>query len=224
MSQQRWLRSLSPKAEFILVVGIGVGYFVVDGLLELFHLDGAPLFVALPIPSLWIYQLPVIGVVAWILAARGWRLVDLGKKPTVAGGLLGVPLAVTAYGAYYVLWILAPPIAMPGTGQRIALDMADVPLQNVVAAALVNSLFEELIVVGYVMTAARKQASVWTAINISVAIRLSYHLYQGIAGVLSILPMSYIFAYWYARQRSLFPLIVAHAILDSIAFAIYYAA
>ena len=43
--------------------------------------------------------------------------------------------------------------------------------------------------------------SVATAVNISAAIRLSYHLYQGVAGVLSVVPMGLLFAIWFARTR-----------------------
>lgn len=61
--------------------------------------------------------------------------------------------------------------------------------------------------------------SVATAVNISAAIRLSYHLYQGVAGVLSVVPMGLLFAIWFARTRQLWPLIVAHAIVDFIGLA-----
>lgn len=53
-----------------------------------------------------------------------------------------------------------------------------------------------------------------TAVNISAAIRLSYHLYQGAAGVFAVVPLGLLFGFWFARTRQLWPLIVAHAILD----------
>jgi hypothetical protein len=56
--------------------------------------------------------------------------------------------------------------------------------------------------------------SLTTAINTSAGIRLSYHLYQGVAGVLNLVPTGLLFAIWFARTRQLWPLIVAHAILD----------
>jgi CAAX protease family protein len=62
-------------------------------------------------------------------------------------------------------------------------------------------------------------ASLATAVNISAAIRLSYHLYQGVAGVLAVVPVGLLFGVWFARTRKLWPLIVAHAILDFLAFA-----
>ena len=40
-------------------------------------------------------------------------------------------------------------------------------------------------------------ASLATAVNISAAIRLSYHLYQGVAGVLAVVPLGLLFAFWF---------------------------
>lgn len=57
------------------------------------------------------------------------------------------------------------------------------------------------------------------AVNVSALIRLSYHLYQGVAGVLAVVPLGLLFGFWFARTRQLWPLIVAHAILDFVALA-----
>jgi uncharacterized protein len=57
-------------------------------------------------------------------------------------------------------------------------------------------------------------ASLAMAVNISAAIRLSYHLYQGVAGVLTVVPVGLLFGFWFARTRQLWPLIFAHAVLD----------
>lgn len=61
--------------------------------------------------------------------------------------------------------------------------------------------------------------SLATAVAISIAIRLSYHLYQGIQGVLTVLPIGLLFGIWFARTRQLWPLIVAHAIIDFVGLA-----
>ena len=41
-----------------------------------------------------------------------------------------------------------------------------------------------------------------------------------VVGVLGIVPMALLFAYWYAHTRRLWPLIVAHAILDLVGLAV----
>ena len=55
--------------------------------------------------------------------------------------------------------------------------------------------------------------------NVSTAIRLSYHLYQGAAGVISIITTGLIFGYWFARTRQLRPLVAAHGYLNFVAWA-----
>ena len=53
----------------------------------------------------------------------------------------------------------------------------------------------------------------WVAINVSVVVRLLYHLYQGPIGVLTIVPMGLLYGYLYSRTRQLWPLVVAHVLL-----------
>jgi membrane protease YdiL (CAAX protease family) len=79
---------------------------------------------------------------------------------------------------------------------------------------LINPIFEELIVVGYLIPVLEKMKNLTFAINVSVMIRLLYHLYQGPVGVVSIVPMGLLFAYWYAYKRNLWPLLIAHFIED----------
>jgi membrane protease YdiL (CAAX protease family) len=95
-----------------------------------------------------------------------------------------------------------------------------IPATTIVANGMINPLFEEVFVCGYVMTALRKEGHTWFALNASVAIRLLYHLYQGPLGVLSIIPMGLMSGYWYARTGRLWPVIVAHAAMDMLAMLV----
>jgi membrane protease YdiL (CAAX protease family) len=52
-------------------------------------------------------------------------------------------------------------------------------------------------------------------------LRGSYHLYQGIGGFIGNLGMGVFFAIFFVRTRRVGPLIVAHAIIDSVAFVGY---
>ena len=81
-------------------------------------------------------------------------------------------------------------------------------------ASLVNPVFEEVFVCGYVITALKERFGLTTAVNVSAALRVSYHLYQGAVGVVGVAPLALLFAYWFGRTGRLWPLIVAHAIMD----------
>ena len=84
-----------------------------------------------------------------------------------------------------------------------------------------DGFFEELFVCGYLISALKEKRGFAMAVNASAALRISYHLYQGTIGVLTIVPMGLIFAYWYARTGRLWPLIVAHATMNLIALMAY---
>jgi membrane protease YdiL (CAAX protease family) len=49
---------------------------------------------------------------------------------------------------------------------------------------------------------------------------VGYHLYQGVLGALTIAPVGLLFAYWYVRSGRLWPLIVAHGLIDFIGLTI----
>jgi membrane protease YdiL (CAAX protease family) len=88
------------------------------------------------------------------------------------------------------------------------------------AVSLLNPVFEEVFVCGYVISALKERRGTTTAINVSAGIRVFYHFYQGALGILGITPMALIFAYWFARTGRLWPLIVAHAVSDFVALAV----
>jgi membrane protease YdiL (CAAX protease family) len=96
-----------------------------------------------------------------------------------------------------------------------------VRLLDLALVCLVNPFFEEVFVSGYVIAALDPRRTAWTGINVSVAIRLLYHLYQGPVGVLSVVPIGLVFAWWYARTGRLWPLVMAHALFDFLPLAGY---
>jgi membrane protease YdiL (CAAX protease family) len=83
----------------------------------------------------------------------------------------------------------------------------------------VNPVFEEVFVAGYVIEALRQRFGVTTAINVSVVIRASYHLYQGVPVFPFHAAYGLLQGYAYVRYGRLWPLIVSHALLDFFAFA-----
>jgi uncharacterized protein len=99
---------------------------------------------------------------------------------------------------------------------QASLVSTDISVANILAVSIINPVFEELLVVGYVITTLKKVRSITYAVNASVAMRLVYHLYQGPLSVISIIPLGLIFAYWYAKRGMLWSVIIAHALFDFI--------
>jgi membrane protease YdiL (CAAX protease family) len=91
-----------------------------------------------------------------------------------------------------------------------------------IGAALQNSVVEEVIVVGFVMRRLTQLGwGPWAAIATSAVVRGSYHLYQGIGGLLGNMAMGAFLGWLFVRWGRVMPLIVAHALIDIVAFVGY---
>lgn len=118
----------------------------------------------------------------------------------VAGQALGINTTVAAANLPQVWW--AVPV--------------------LILAAIENAVLEEVVVVGYLLTRLRDLG--WrnrSALAASAVLRGSYHLYQGIGAFVGNAIMGVIFAYFFQRTRRVLPLIVAHTILDVVAYLGY---
>jgi uncharacterized protein len=233
-----WIRSLSGGAEVAIVVCTAFGWFIVGSLWS-FGDTLAPSY-QFPAITEWELSALVLQEIALLLALgfflwrRGWTLTLLGlawaERP-VKGSL---PLAI----GHQLLWAVALVFAvmvptaliytvlaqyMPQSVASTATPFvsAGVGLGVVLAVCLVNPIFEELFVCGYLVCRVAPRYGAWLAIHVSTAIRLGYHLYQGPIAALAIIPVGLIFAYWFVQRKQLWPPIIAHAGLD---FAALYAA
>ena len=76
-----------------------------------------------------------------------------------------------------------------------------------------------MIVVGFVMR--RLTQLGWgpgAAIGTSAFVRGSYHLYQGVGGLLGNMAMGALFGWLFVRWGRVLPFVVAHALIDIVAF------
>jgi len=221
---KRFLSTFSPVAEFFIVTGIAFGPFLLAEALSLAVPRSGPHHTSLTLLVLVAQELVIGGLLLWFLRAREWTLRDLGLaenaplQDLAAGGLL----FMAVYSAWFLIWNLTAAISpdlilsMIKTGGNVV--GAHIPPLTSVTVSVVNGAFEELFVVGYMMSAlARMKKSAWFCVNVSTAMRLAYHLYQGPLGVLSVVPTGLIFAFWFARTKRLWPIIGAHILMDTVA-------
>ncbi|WP_156509800.1 CPBP family intramembrane glutamic endopeptidase, partial [Rhodococcoides corynebacterioides] len=85
-----------------------------------------------------------------------------------------------------------------------------------------NSVAEEVLVVAWLLS--RLRALGWSdnrSLVASALLRGSYHLYQGFGAGLGNVVMGLIFGRYYQRTTRLWPLVVAHALIDIVAFVGY---
>ncbi|WP_328389788.1 CPBP family intramembrane glutamic endopeptidase [Nocardia sp. NBC_00416] len=131
---------------------------------------------------------------------------------------------------------LAAVIGLPGLGlyliaQSLGVNVTIVPdaltehwwrLPALVLSACANSAAEEIVVVAYLLT--RLRALGWSensALAASALLRGSYHLYQGLGGGLGNIVMGVVFGRYWQRTGRLWPLIIAHAVIDTVAYIGY---
>ena len=85
-----------------------------------------------------------------------------------------------------------------------------------------NGILEEVLVAGYLLHRLRQLA--WRdgpALATSAVLRGNYHLYQGLGGFTGNLVMGVLFGRLYQRWGRTTPLIIAHTLIDTVAFIGY---
>ncbi len=138
---------------------------------------------------------------------------DVGMGTALAAAI-GIP-GLALYAAGRALHVTAS--VVPASG-----DVQWWRILTYVLLAAGNAVAEEVVVVGYFLTRLR-QLGVGRAGRVASAavLRGSYHLYQGFGAGLGNLVMGVIFGAAYERWRRLWPLVIAHFLLDVVAFVGY---
>ena len=89
-------------------------------------------------------------------------------------------------------------------------------------AALRAGLTEEVIFIGYLFDRLRRLGWGWWAVILSTAaLRAAYHAYQGFPSMVGNFAMGVVFGWCYRRWGRVMPLVIAHTVIDVIAFVGY---
>lgn len=178
-----------------------------------------PVFTNAELLGTIIFELIQLGFLGWFLRIRGWTLEKFGLsfswRATAAGLALLAFTYVVTLGAQFAAQIIFDYDIRAAIARAPKVD-PDLSMQLVFLVSVVNGIFEELFVAGYIITSLTERRGMWMAINVSVVVRLLYHLYQGPIGVMTIVPMGLLYGYVYSRTRQLWPLVVAHVLVDII--------
>lgn len=213
---RKLLQSLTPGAEFLIVIVVAFGPFIVESLFAALHPGAGSRHTAENLDFLVAYELTLLVVLGTFLYFRGWSFKRLGLAPTLLDTAIGLGLGLFVVLTYAFLWsVLAaymPQLAAAASHTGVA--GRSVPLAAAIAFVIVNPVFQEVFVAGYTITVLKDTRGEFFAFNASIAIRLLYQLHQGVLGVITVIPLGLILAFWYTRTGKLWPLIVAHAALD----------
>lgn len=161
---------------------------------------------------------------AYLLWRGGMRLAEIGldrghpRRDLLWGVGLSALIGLPGLALYLIGWQLGINL----TVQPSTLDETWWRPITLTLSAFGNSFAEEMLVVGYLLTRLR-QLGVRenSALLISAVLRGSYHLYQGFGGFVGNLVMGLIFGRIWQRTNRIWPLVVAHTLLDIVAFVGY---
>ncbi len=172
----------------------------------------------------------VIRLTAWgalgvyLLYRAGYRLsavgLDLAQKGKDALRGLGLAalIGVPGLGFYLVahaagINLAVAPSTLGETWWR--------PVVLVLLAAG-NAWAEEVLVVGYVLTKLRQLGfRENTSLVFAAVLRGSYHLYQGFGGFIGNVVMGLVYGRYWQKTNRLWPLVIAHTVIDVVAFVGY---
>lgn len=218
---QEAIRRLPVGVEFLVVVTCAFGLPIFSSILSLgVTADHAlPVFTNAALLATLLFEGVQLGFLAWFLRIRGWTLAKFGLSFSWRGTAAGLALLAFTYavtlGAQFAAQIIFDYDLKDAIARAPKVD-PDLSMQLVFLASVVNGIFEELFVAGYIITSLTERRGMWVAINTSVVVRLLYHLYQGPIAVMTIVPMGLLYGYVYSRTRQLWPLVVAHVLVDII--------
>lgn len=182
----------------------------------------------------FIYQVLGIGF-ALVPVALALYLLSQDDVRERVGDRLGLdrsrPGFDLSWGLLLFLAIGIPGLAFYGIGRLLGITAEIIPAPDtsywwtvpvLILAAFQNAALEEIVVVGYLTTRLRQLGwDMWPTIVTAAALRGSYHLYQGVGPGIGNFVMGLVFGYWFQRTKRVWPLVIAHTLLDVVAFVGY---
>lgn len=229
--------------EVILVLGVSLGASAAYSIVSFIAKLTAPTPLSQQTTSLNTSQAPgrpwldlslqLLGILVAVIPA--FLAIHLLNRDESDRGRLGLDLRRPGFDIGTGLG-LAAAIGIPGLG--LYLLARELGINTTIAAAnlppywwaapvlilnaLANGVLEEVVVVGYLIT--RLQEMGWrtrNAVAASALLRGTYHLYQGVGGFVGNAIMGVIFALFFLKTKRVLPLIIAHTILDVVAYLGY---
>jgi membrane protease YdiL (CAAX protease family) len=138
---------------------------------------------------------------------------DLGR-----GVLLIVVIGVPGLGLYALGRALGITVQVDAS----PLDASWWTIPLLLLAAVRAGLTEEVIFIGYLFDRLRRLGwGWWTIILSTAALRGAYHAYQGFGPMIGNFVMGVVFGWCYRRWGRVMPLVIAHTLIDVIAFVGY---
>lgn len=222
-------------AQIFVAVAGGIGYALYLGDPELAQTQLTdPLFAAkLAFLTLPIGTIITLVATYFVLKSRGVNWCDLGlRKPK------NIPMTLlVGLGIFLVVAILAPLVnmAMEALGETQDLTAFDflqgdffmyiylITIISWFSAAFGEEFIFRGLIMGNIAKSLGDTQKAWIiAAVVQAAIFGAFHLYQGLNGFVSTGFVALIFGFFYFKLRSLWPVIIAHGVLDVFGISMLY--
>jgi CAAX protease family protein len=218
------IAELGSKAEFAVVTGAAFGIFIFNNFrYVLFEYGHHAALTAGHLRFLIVFEMAMLPALYWFLRQRSWTAARMGAIPASNDLPIGIGLGIAAYVVYLAVWLVAaqlvPEVVSSIGSSRFIAGRFDLP--TVLLVSIVNPIFEETFLCGYVVTAVAPARGPATAVSVSLVIRLLCHLYQGPLALIGVAPIGLVFTWYYARTQRLWPVVLAHAIFDFVGLVPY---
>jgi len=175
-----------------------------------------------------IFQGSALAAFLFYLHRQGWRPADFRIRIGIITTLSGLGLLVVTYGGFFalaefsrfVVRMLAPTpdgwIAGLFIPRHVPIPHGAIHITWMVAivSMVLNAFYEEIVYMGYGFNLWAAKYGPRTAVFLSILARMVVHTYQGTEHILPIALWAVIFGVWYRYHRALWPLILAHMLID----------
>ncbi|WP_297007247.1 CPBP family intramembrane glutamic endopeptidase [uncultured Corynebacterium sp.] len=136
--------------------------------------------------------------------------------------LPGIGLAALIGLPGLVFYVAAVKLNLSKQVMASGLDSSVGDVLLLVVNAWANGFAEEIIVVAWLVSRLRQLQVPWGWVFVaSSVLRSSYHLYQGYSAGLGNIVMGLVFVFFFWRTGKVWPLVIAHGLIDTVAFVGY---
>lgn len=158
----------------------------------------------------------------WELGSNALRRIGLDFRSIGRDASRGILLALVIGLPGLALYAVGRALGITVQVQASPLDAAWWTVPLLVLAALRAGLTEEVVFIGYLFDRLRRLGwGWWTIILATAALRAAYHAYQGFGAMVGNFVMGVVFGWCYRRWGRVMPLVIAHTVIDIVAFVGY---
>lgn len=173
------------------------------------------------IRDLW--ALAGITIICWFLSGRDLQSLGFVHDPSPAYWIItALIVIVIAYLVWQVVSLRTFPKARKGYREQLAgagditLMQPETPaeLRRFILLSITAGITEEIIFRGFLIGAFALWFPIWLAGLLASGLFIFAHAYQGIAGMVRLIPITLVFTILFIVSGSLWPVIVLHIVID----------